>query len=59
LDENEKKYSSCILKVGSRGGVYNKYAVCTSRRCSENYDLNRMPEEYKQEIIKKDKSARK
>ena len=61
LSDKERKYCSCILKVGAKGGVRNKYAVCaasvgtTSRRYRENYDMESMPEVYRQEILEKDK----
>ena len=61
LSEREKKYCSCLLKVGSKGSAYNKYAVCNkstggqNRRCRQNYDMDRMPDEYNQEILKKDR----
>jgi hypothetical protein len=57
LSDHERKYCSCIVKVGSKGGAKNKYAICahstgtTSRNCFENYDLNRMPDDYRNEAI--------
>jgi len=59
LSEREQKYCSCLLKVGSKGTAYNKYAVCaksvgtTSRRCRQNYDLPRLSGQYRTEAEKK------
>ena len=61
LSDRERKYCSCILKVGSKGTAYNKYAVCakstgtTSRNCRANYDLENMPSVYREEALRKDK----
>ena len=58
LSERERKYCSCLLKVGSKGTSYNKYAVCakstgtTSRRCRQNYDLEKLSEPYRSEAEK-------
>lgn len=49
LSEEEKKYCSCILKVGAKGSVKNKYAICahsvgtTSQHCGDNYDYQNLP----------------
>jgi phosphatidylethanolamine-binding protein (PEBP) family uncharacterized protein len=50
LDEQQKKYCSCILKVQAKGGAKVPYAVCaktvgtTTRDCQVNYDLNKLPD---------------
>ena len=58
LSEREQKYCSCLLKVGSKGTAYNKYKVCahstgtTSKRCRQNYDLEKLSEPYRSEAEK-------
>lgn len=56
LSEQQKKFCSCILKVGARGTARNKYAVCdhsvgtTTRDCSANYNFLVMPDDLIQEF---------
>ena len=50
LDETQKKFCSCIIKVEAKGGVRSPYAICahsvgtTTRDCSKNYNFRRMPD---------------
>lgn len=49
LDEQEKKYCSCLLKVQDKGTAKSPYAVCThsvgttTRECSAEYDFDKIP----------------
>lgn len=52
LDAAKQKYCSCVLKVGAKGGAYNRYAVCakstgtSSKECGKYYDWEKMDDKY-------------
>jgi len=52
LDEGEKKYCRCLLRVEAKGNAYSPYGVCTKsvghqvHSCSPHYDWSVMGLEY-------------
>jgi hypothetical protein len=52
LTDQESRYCSCVLKVGSKNKNVNPYAICTksvginSRNCGKNYDYGNMEDTY-------------